>query len=419
MTPLRIVLVYASFGAAWILFSDHALAILVSDAARRGRAQTVKGAAFVLVTAVLLFVVMRRHLAERRVLYEQVRAVLDGMADAVLVVNEQRQVVDANEAAAAMLAAPDRRRLFMPMQELLTRLRLRYTDGRPVPYAETAVARALAGQASTYEARLRALDGGEIFVSISAAPVRLRGDRQPRLVVEVLRDVTDARQFEEERDEFISTAAHELKTPLAVVKACAQLMERRGQGDPVALEVVGRQIDRMTRLVQQLLEVSRFRLGCTELRQEQFDLGSLLAELAAELEGQAHGRRVRVEPVPAAVVGDRERIAQVISNLLQNAIRFSPQGGDVEARLALQGREAVVSVRDHGLGIPHERQARIFERYYRAHAGTAQDYGGLGLGLDVSREIVARHGGRIWFESDPGRGSIFSFSLPLAGRERA
>jgi signal transduction histidine kinase len=105
--------------------------------------------------------------------------------------------------------------------------------------------------------------------------------------------------------------------------------------------------------------------------------------------------------------------------LLENAIRFSPRGGDVEAALIRQGAEAVVSVRDHGLGIPRERQARVFERYYRAHSGTSQDYGGLALGLDASREIVARHGGRIWFESDPGQGSVFSFSLPLAPEERA
>lgn len=417
MTPLRIVLAYASFAGAWILFSDHALALLVSDPRHRDLAQSVKGALFVLVTAALLFVLMRRQLAERRVLDEQVRAVLDGMADAVLVVDEGRRIVDANRAAAELFAAPHRRDLLVPLDDLLRCLHLRYADGRPVPSSDTAVARALRGHAFAYEACIKALDGRELVVYVSAAPVRGRAGEEPRLAVEVVRDVTELRQFEQAREEFLSTAAHELKTPLAVVKACAQLLQRRRQGDPVVLEAVGRQVDRMTRMAQQLLEVSRFRLGGAELRRERFDLGALLAEVAAELQGEAQGRRVVVEPAPAAVLGDRDRIAQVISSLLGNAIRFSPRGGDVEATLALQGPDAVVSVRDHGLGIPRERQARVFERYYRAHAGTAHDYGGLGLGLDVSRQIVARHGGRIWFESDPGRGSTFSFSLPLAGQE--
>ena len=120
---------------------------------------------------------------------------------------------------------------------------------------------------------------------------------------------------------------------------------------------------------------------------------------------------------PTAVLADRERIGQVVASLFENAVRFSPRGGDVEAEVTRRDAHAVVSVRDHGLGIPHERQSRIFERFYRAHAGTDQDYGGLGIGLDVSREIVARHGGRIWFESAPGEGSTFSFSLPLAPEE--
>jgi signal transduction histidine kinase len=106
-------------------------------------------------------------------------------------------------------------------------------------------------------------------------------------------------------------------------------------------------------------------------------------------------------------------------NLVENAIRFSPLGGDVAIAVRRKAAEAVVSVRDHGVGIPTERQDRVFERFYRAHVGTSQDYGGLGLGLDVSREIVARHGGRIWFESEPGQGSTFSFSLPLAAEEAA
>jgi len=171
-------------------------------------------------------------------------------------------------------------------------------------------------------------------------------------------------------------------------------------------------------MVQQLLDVSRFRVGGAELSRERFDLPGLVAEVAGVVRPDADGRRIFIAPAPpTAVLADRERIGQVVASLLENAVRFSPRGGDVEAEITRRDTEAVVSVRDHGLGIPHERQARVFERFYRAHAGTDQDYGGLGIGLDVSREIVARHGGRIWFESAPGEGSTFSFSLPLAPEE--
>jgi signal transduction histidine kinase len=113
-------------------------------------------------------------------------------------------------------------------------------------------------------------------------------------------------------------------------------------------------------------------------------------------------------------VADRERIARVLANLLENAVRFSPEGGEVQVRVETQGGEARVSVVDHGIGIPAERQDQVFRRFYRAHAGTEHDYGGLGLGLEVSRAVVERHGGRMWFESVPGAGSTFHFGLPLS-----
>jgi signal transduction histidine kinase len=108
---------------------------------------------------------------------------------------------------------------------------------------------------------------------------------------------------------------------------------------------------------------------------------------------------------------------RVITCLLDNAVRFSPAGGPILVAVEANGGEATVSVADRGVGIPPERQPQIFERYYRAHAGTAHDYGGLGLGLEMSRQMVERHGGRMWFESAPGAGSTFHFGLPLPAED--
>jgi signal transduction histidine kinase len=115
-----------------------------------------------------------------------------------------------------------------------------------------------------------------------------------------------------------------------------------------------------------------------------------------------------------AVEADREHIEQVLANLIDNALRYSPGGGAVEVTVEGREAEAIVSVTDRGIGIPRERQAWVFQRFYRAHTGTPYDYGGMGIGLHISNEIVRRHGGRMWFESEEGRGSTFHFSLPVA-----
>ena len=419
MTPLRIVLGYVAVAMAWILVTDRLVELLALSPSSRGTAHAIKAAIYVVGTAALLYLLVRSQHVEQRVRDEALRTVLDSMPDAVLVVDRDSRVVDVNRAAVELLGARDREELLLPIRELVQRIHLRHADGRRLDLGRAAVRRVVAGQRVTgYEALIRRFDARELFISISSSPVRPHPTLPTRLAVAVVRDISEVRLFEEMREDFLATAAHEFKTPLAVVKAYAQLMHKRGQGDATALEVIARQIDRMTRMVQQLLDVSRFRVGGAELSRERFDLPGLVAEVAGVVRPDADGRRIFIAPAPpTAVLADRERIGQVVASLLENAVRFSPRGGDVEAEITRRDTEAVVSVRDHGLGIPHERQARVFERFYRAHAGTDQDYGGLGIGLDVSREIVARHGGRIWFESAPGEGSTFSFSLPLAPEE--
>jgi two-component system phosphate regulon sensor histidine kinase PhoR len=414
------VLPYAALGVAWFLVAGRLLTAILGATASRGAVQAVGGLLFVLFSAALLHLQLRRSLAVRGPCDAQLRGVLDGMADAVLVLDGSGAVVDVNRAALRLFGAERRDELFEPAAALLQKAKLQSPDDRPAAADDPASLRALARETGAhYEARLRRRDGRERYVSVSRAPVPRRGAASSDLSVAVVRDISEVKRFEESREEFFSTAAHEFRTPLAVVKAHAQLMRRRGQGDPAGLDAIVRQIDRLTRMVQQLLEVARFRLGRTELRRERFDLTALLGESVDGMRPRVQDQRLLSSLTgPAPVIADRDRIGQVITNLLENALRFSPGGGDVEAALARCDGEAVVSVRDHGLGIAPERQERVFERYYRAHAGTPDDYGGLGVGLDVAREIVARHGGRIWFESEPGAGSTFSFSLPLAPEER-
>ena len=413
--PSRIVAIYAVLGLVWIAFSDRVVELLVPAPSLRHAVQTAKDSAFVVVTAAILFFFIRRGERAILTLGAEVRATVDSMADAVLLVDASPRVVEANRAALQLLGATRKEEVLGPLDEWSRRWQLRSLDGEPIPPGRYASLRALAGETNVrYDAIVRRADGQDVFVSVSASPVsRPRG--RP-LAVAVLRDVSPARRLDEAREEFLAAAAHEFKTPLAVIKAYAQLMARREPAEGQALAVIQRQVDRLSRLVQHLLDTSRLRLDTGEETHERFDLTSVAGEVVARLRPVAprHALRLASEG-PAPVLGDRERISRVITSLVENGVRFSPGGGEVEMHVAANGAEATLSVRDHGLGIPQDRQGRVFERYYRAHAGTPEDPGGLGLGLVVSREIVLRHGGRMWFESTPGAGSTFHFSLPLAG----
>ncbi len=413
-SPRRIVAIYAALGFAWIGFSDAAVHVLFPDPRTHELVQTVKGSAFIALTSALLYVLIRRGERGLRALGAEVRATVDSMADPVILVDATYRIVEVNRAAIRVLGAASKEDVLGPLDDWGRRYHLRGIDGEPVPLERYASVRALAGEHNPrYAAILRRVDGTDLFVEISSSPVeRIEGGR---LAVTVLRDETAARRLDELRDEFLATAAHEFKTPLAVVKAYAQLMRRREPAEAQALAVIERQVDRLSRLVQQMLDASRLRLDVNEVRRERFDLGALAGEIVEAMRPAAPGHSLRLVADGAApVVADRDRIARAITSLLENAVRFSPEGGDVEARVENGEVEVSLAVRDHGVGIPKERQGHVFERFYRAHAGTPQDYGGLGVGLDLTREIVVRHGGRIWFESTPGAGSTFHFSLPVA-----
>jgi signal transduction histidine kinase len=235
-----------------------------------------------------------------------------------------------------------------------------------------------------------------------------------------------AERLTELRDEFLSAAAHELKTPVTAIKGFSQLLrewrldevQRRGAK---ALASIERQADRINRLVQDMLEASRLQRRRLTLSPELIDLGALVRNAADDLRASSHIHQISCTCEGGAfVLADRERIEQVITNLLTNAVKYSPRGGEIRMSVREVGGRVVTSVRDFGIGIPADRQRHIFERYYQAHRGTAYEaIGGLGVGLHLSKAIVDAHGGRIWFESVEGNGSTFSFSLPTAKEQQA
>jgi len=238
-------------------------------------------------------------------------------------------------------------------------------------------------------------------------------------------NVDDARQAVEtlrtanaEKDMFLTMAAHELRTPLQAARSYAHLARvKAGEDLPPgvnrALQGIHRSVGRMASLVENLLDVGQLQRG--ELRMAapvELDAGRLLREVAEQFQPLPEGARLKVEAPEGLVVrGDRERLDQVFTNLISNALRYSPGGGPVYVTAREEPGQVHFEVKDHGLGIPVEKLERIFERFGRAHGIS---YGGLGLGLTIARGIVERHGGRIWAESagKDGEGSSFHVVLP-------
>ncbi len=231
------------------------------------------------------------------------------------------------------------------------------------------------------------------------------------------------------RETFLSIASHELKTPLTTVKAYGQLLQRfleqprldRERLAHVASQLVA-QTERFETLINDLLDVSRIQRGRLELRPQPTDLSGLAAEVLARFEQAAErtSRHTLVLDAPAPVRGrwDPARIDQVLTNLVSNALKYSPQGGEVRVRVRQDGEAAVVQVSDHGVGIAPEEQARLFRPFVRGER-VRTSVGGTGLGLYIAWEMVAQHGGEIAVESTPGQGSTFTVRLPLAGPEGA
>ncbi|MEW6055948.1 MAG: HAMP domain-containing sensor histidine kinase [Bdellovibrionota bacterium] len=224
------------------------------------------------------------------------------------------------------------------------------------------------------------------------------------------------------KDEFLSLAAHEIRTPITVIKAQAQLAARvysQGKLDEQTLErslkLFIQQSDRLEKLCSDLLDIARLDLGQFVISPSVFDLGGVVSATIEQMKSKSSGHEVFFKANDGLVVyADRERTGQVVQNLLQNSIRFSPRGGRIEVNaIGSRGKFAKVSIKDEGLGIAPDNLSKVFHRYYRADTAAAGAYG-LGLGLHLSREIVHRMGGKIRARSEGlGRGAEFYFTLPL------
>jgi signal transduction histidine kinase/CheY-like chemotaxis protein len=262
------------------------------------------------------------------------------------------------------------------------------------------------------------------WLTRNTTPVRSpSGEYLGRLVVYT--DVTEQRELDRQRSDFLTVAAHELRTPLTPLSMYLQSIERRvKRRQAVGGELVTkarRQVDRLGTLVEDLLDISRLESRRLHLSSADVEINDLVEDVVADFRAQTrtHDIRFHRAGAPVLVDGDRERLEQVLVNLMTNAIKYSPQGGEIFVAVERAGDEARVSVSDPGIGVPKEEQPRLFQRFFRAANANTRNYSGLGIGLFVAHEIVRRHGGRFEVRSEAGKGSTFTFYLPLSQRARA
>jgi PAS domain S-box-containing protein len=265
----------------------------------------------------------------------------------------------------------------------------------------------------SHEARVQRPDGSERIVEARADFLLRDGERVA--MISAIRDVTERKQLERAQQDFVAMASHDLASPLTVLRARAQLLQRRQTYDEASIVAILEQTARMERLIADLGELVQIEGGGLTVRREPVDLVALASAAAERARSLAAEQAVSLETPkgPVVVLGDRDRLGQILDNLLGNAIKYAPDTS-VRVSVVSHAAEARLVVADQGPGIPGDVLPRLFERFYRGEHATGS--AGLGLGLYITRMLVEAHGGRIGVTSAPGVGTTFTVALPLAVR---
>lgn len=257
---------------------------------------------------------------------------------------------------------------------------------------------------------------GRKLMLLNAYRIELEGQYKDQILL-AIEDITERKDIERRKDDFLSIASHELKTPLTTIKGFIQVLEKNLPGQASdkyqsVLSKVALYVDRLNNLISELLDVSRIQSGNIELHKAPFNFDKLIAEAVEAIQATAHGHEISLKgSTNAEVVGDESHIIQVINNLLSNAIKYAPDSKIIEVNISNVSEYVKVSVKDYGVGINSEDTKKVFERFYRGNE-VQKKFPGMGIGLYICDQIIKNHQGTLWVESEKGYGSVFSFTLP-------
>lgn len=344
-------------------------------------------------------------------------AILRSMAEAIAVIDPDEQIAFYNEAFARIWSL-NGNEILKPAVSMI-----RHPDVLEV------IRSALGGKEACGELSLGSAQPRHF--SVTAATIFASGEgtadskmqRRTSGAVVVLHDITEIRRIEQVRRDFVANVSHELRTPLTAIQGFAETLLNGGledqQNNRRFIEIIRNHASRLARLTEDLLELSKIEAGKLPMNLQSVDVTELIAPVVELAQDIAAKKGVSVNFISpsagfATVRGDAVLLREVLRNLLDNAVQYTPSRGSIEVSAERNGSSVIFTVADTGIGIPQSEHKRIFERFYRVDAARSRDMGGTGLGLAIAKHIVEAHGGQIWVDSEIGSGSKFHFSIPLA-----
>jgi two-component system phosphate regulon sensor histidine kinase PhoR len=347
-------------------------------------------------------------------------AILGSMVEGVAVMDAAERLVFCNRAFAGVLGVDASRAEGRPLietirqPELLEALR-QSLQRNEVVHSEVSLGTMQPQVFAIAAAPLPPLANADAIPAASGATAQARG------AVIVLHDITELRRLERVRRDFVANVSHEFKTPLTAIQGFAETLLAGALEDQrnnrKFVEIIRDQSMRLARLTDDLLKLARIEAGKLELESHLVAADTLVQSCVEAARMEAHRKNITVSvetPIDLPLLdGDQDGLREVLQNLLDNAVHYTPPGGRVTVRAERQGNLAVLSVEDTGIGIPQAEHERIFERFYRVDAARSREAGGTGLGLSIAKHIVEAYDGRIWVESEVGAGSAFRFTVPL------
>lgn len=346
----------------------------------------------------------------------QQKAIVDNAVDGIITINERGLVSSFNPAAEGIFGYTASEVVGCNVSMLMNHEDARLHDGYLKRYMETGEAKVISvGR----EVVGRRKDGTLFPMDLAVSELNLRGGRY---FTGMVRDITERKRVEKLKNEFVSTVSHELRTPLTSIRGALGLVLGGASGEVperlrAMLTIASNNTERLLLLINDILDLQKIESGKLEFHYSMFDVCDFVKKVVEENHGFAHQHSVMLLtthlPNSAAVYGDQARLTQVLTNLISNAVKFSNAGGRVEVAAALQHNNVRISVKDYGVGIPAAFHSKMFDRFTQVDASDARKAGGTGLGLNISKSIMERHGGRIDFVSHEGIGSMFYIDLPM------
>jgi PAS domain S-box-containing protein len=355
-------------------------------------------------TAAELDQTIRTLTAERN----QSAAILVSMAEGVAVIDSSQRVVFCNASFCRTMGIEYSRREGRPMIEAIPHSDLLTLIGKALAANETVRSELVVGSLRTRS------------FAVTVAPVRSAGNTTGAVVV--LHDISELRRLERARRDFVANVSHEFKTPLTAIQGFAETLLagalQDAQNSRHFLEIIRDNSIRLGRLTDDLLKLAQIEAGKLQLELRPVDVGEVIGLCLETVRLKAEPKKLVVavdcgSDLPP-VLGDSRSLQEILQNLLDNAVQYTPPGGRITITAAAHDSEVVLSVSDTGIGIPKAEQERIFERFYRIDPARSRELGGTGLGLSIARHLAEAHGGRIRVESEVGRGSTFHVYLPRA-----